>query len=48
MIQPNTTQQRINQAVRATAIMIPIAFHAFSTWAQTAKDVKGATPLVAR
>ena len=47
MIQPNTTQQRINQAVRATAIVIAIALHALSTWGQTAKDVKGPTPLVA-
>ena len=47
MIQPNTTQQRTKHAGKATAIVIAIALHAFSTSAQTAKDVKGATPLVA-
>ena len=47
MIQPNTTQQRTRQAVGAAAIGIAIALHALSASAQTAKDVKGATPLVA-
>ena len=47
MIQSNTTQQRTKQALMATAIIISIALHALSTSAQTAKDVKGATPLVA-
>jgi len=47
MTQLNTTQQRTKQALRATAIAIAVALHALSTFAQTAKDVKGATPLVA-
>ena len=47
MIQPNTAQQRTRQAVGAAAIGIAIALHALSASAQTAKDVKGATPLVA-
>lgn len=47
MIQPNITQQCVKQAVRATAIVVALALYALSTSAQTAKDVKGATPLVA-
>ena len=47
MIQPNTTQERAKHAVTATAIVIVVALHPLSTLAQTAKDVKGATPLVA-
>ena len=47
MIQPSTTQERAKQAVRATAIVIAVALHALSALAQTAKDIKGATPLVA-
>ena len=47
MIQTNTKQQRSKRAVRATAIVIAVAIHALVTSAQTAKDVKGATPLVA-
>lgn len=47
MIQPNTSRQRTSQAVGAAAIGIAIALHALSASAQTAKDVKGATPLVA-
>jgi hypothetical protein len=47
MIQPNTMEQRTKQAVRATVIVIAVALHALSTLAQTAKDVKGSTPLVA-
>jgi Family of unknown function (DUF6130) len=47
MISPNTMQRRTKQAVSSTAIVIAIALHALSTAAQTAKDVKGATPLVA-
>jgi hypothetical protein len=47
MIRPNITVQRTKQVVRATAIVIAIAVHALSTSAQTAKDVKGPTPLVA-
>ena len=47
MIQPNATQQRVKQAAKATAIVIVTALHALSSPAQTAKDVKGATPLVA-
>jgi hypothetical protein len=48
MIQVKVTQQGTKQAIRATAIVIAVALHALSTSAQTAKDVKGATPLVAR
>jgi len=47
MIQPNTAQQHTKRVVRATAIVIAIALHPLCTSAQTAKDVKGATPLVA-
>ena len=47
MIRPNTAQQRTKLAVRATAIVIAIALHALSATAQTARDIKGATPLVA-
>jgi hypothetical protein len=47
MIQANSTQQRTKQVVRATTIVIAVALHAVSTSAQSAKDVKGATPLVA-
>jgi hypothetical protein len=47
MIQPNTTQERAKHAVTATAIVIVVALHPLSTLAQRAKDVKGATPLVA-
>lgn len=47
MIQPSTTQQRTKQVVRAAAICIAAAFIALSSNAQSAKDTKGATPLVA-
>jgi hypothetical protein len=47
MIQTSTTQQRTSQAVRATAIVIALALQALSASAQTARDVKGAIPLVA-
>ncbi len=47
MIQPNNTQQRTRRAVGAAAVGIAIALHALSASAQTAKEVKGATPLVA-
>ena len=47
MIQSSTTQQRTKQAVRAAAIGIAVALIALSSSAQSAKDVKGATPLVA-
>lgn len=47
MIQPRTTQQRTKHAVRAAVIGIAVALIALSAAAQTAKDVKGATPLVA-
>lgn len=47
MIQPSTTQQRIKHAVRAAVIGIAIGLCAISASAQTAKDIKGATPLVA-
>jgi hypothetical protein len=47
MIQASATQPRNKQAVRAAVIGISIALHALSASAQTAKDVKGATPLVA-
>ena len=47
MIQLSATQQRSKHAVRAAVIAIAVALHALSASAQTAKDVKGATPLVA-
>jgi hypothetical protein len=47
MIQTSATQPLNKQAVRAAVIGISIALHALSVSAQTAKDVKGATPLVA-
>ena len=47
MIQPNTAPQRTRQAVGAAVIGIAVALNALSASAQTAKDVKGATPLVA-
>lgn len=47
MIQPSTIQQRTKQAVRAAAIGIVVALIALSATAQSAKDIKGATPLVA-
>jgi hypothetical protein len=47
MIQPSTTQQRTKHAVRAVVIGIAIGLYTLSASAQTAKDVKGATPLVA-
>ena len=47
MIHASTTQQRTNQAVTAVVVGVAIAFCALSAPAQTAKDVKGATPLVA-
>ena len=50
MIQTSTTRQTTNQAVRATVIGIALLLQALSASAQTtrtAKDVKGATPLVA-
>lgn len=47
MIQSSTTQQCTKQAVRAVAIGIAVALIALSAGAQSAKDIKGATPLVA-
>ena len=47
MIQPTTTQQGTKHAVRAAVICIAVPFLALSVTAQTAKDIKGATPLVA-
>jgi len=47
MIQPSTAQQCTKHAVRATAIAVAVALIALSATAQTARDVKGATPLVA-
>jgi hypothetical protein len=48
MIQTRTTQQRTKHAVAAAAVIgIAVALLALSASAQTAKDVKGATPLVA-
>jgi hypothetical protein len=50
MIQISTAQPRTKQAVRAAAIGIAIALNALIVSAQTtqtAKDIKGATPLVA-
>ena len=47
MIQTSATQPRNKQAVRAAVIGISIALQALSASAQTAKDVRGATPLVA-
>src|SRR5271166_2231942 len=47
MIQTSATQPGHKQAVRAVLIGIVVALHALSASAQTARDVKGATPLVA-
>ena len=47
MIQPATTQQRTKHALRAAVIGIAVALIAPSATAQTARDIKGATPLVA-
>ena len=47
VIQTNTTQQLTKQAMRATVIGFAVALLALFASAQTAKDVKGATPLVA-
>ena len=47
MIQTSTTRQRIKHAVRVAAIGIAFAPIALSAAAQTARDIKGATPLVA-
>ena len=47
MIHFSTTQQRTKHAVRAAVIGIAAALVALSATAQTAKDIKGATPLVA-
>jgi len=47
MIQPSTTQQCTKRVVRAAAIAVAVALIALSATAQTARDVKGATPLVA-
>lgn len=47
MIEPSTTQQRTNYAVSAAVIVIAVALIAISATAQTARDIKGATPLVA-
>jgi hypothetical protein len=47
MTQPNITQQCAKQVVRAVAIVVALALYALSSSAQTAKEVKGATPLVA-
>jgi hypothetical protein len=47
MIRTITTQQRTSQAVRGAVIGIALALQALSASAQTAREVKGATPLVA-
>jgi hypothetical protein len=47
MIQSSTTQQLTKHAVRAAVIGIAVALSAPPASAQTAKDIKGATPLVA-
>lgn len=47
MIQPSTTEQRTKHALRAAVVGIAVALIAFSARAQTARDIKGATPLVA-
>ncbi|HEX3683032.1 MAG TPA: DUF6130 family protein [Bryobacteraceae bacterium] len=47
MIRPSTPQQCTKHAARAAVIGIAVALSALSASAQTAKDVKGATPLVA-
>lgn len=47
MIEPSTTQQRTNYTVSAAVIVIAVALIAISATAQTARDIKGATPLVA-
>lgn len=47
MIQPSTTQQRTKHAVRAAVVGSALAVIALSATAQTARDIKGATPLVA-
>jgi hypothetical protein len=47
MIQPSTTQQCTKHVGRAAAIAVAVALIALSATAQTARDVKGATPLVA-
>lgn len=50
MNQNSTTQKGNRQAIditRAAAIGLAVALYALSTSAQTAKDVKGSTPLVA-
>jgi hypothetical protein len=47
MIRTITTQQRTSQAVRGAVIGVALALQALSASAQTAREVKGATPLVA-
>jgi hypothetical protein len=47
MIQPSTTQQCIKNSVRAAVIGIAVALIALSATAQTAREVKVATPLIA-
>jgi hypothetical protein len=47
MIQSSTTQQRSKRAVKAAVIGIAVVLIALSATAQTARDIKGATPLVA-
>lgn len=47
MIQPSATLQRTKHAVRTAVIGIAVALSAFPASAQTARDVKGATPLIA-
>lgn len=46
MNQPVTTQERTKHAMRAAVTGIAVALLALSATAQTARDVKGATPLV--
>jgi hypothetical protein len=47
MIQFSNTQHRITYVVRTASIGIAVTFSALSATTQTAKDVRGATPLVA-
>lgn len=47
MIQLSTTQQLTKYAVRTAVIGTAVSLIALSATAQTARDVKGATPLVA-
>jgi Family of unknown function (DUF6130) len=47
MIQPSTTQERTRHAARAAVIGFAVALVTLPATAQTAKDIKGPTPLVA-